>query len=83
MNHLTQASDNLNSVISNVIEIHNDIRNSRCTCVGDTINKFTAVVNHKWRITIFPEICIDCSGTNVELAMGVNDPMGQIVRWCH
>jgi hypothetical protein len=29
------------------------------TSVGDTINKFTAVVNNKWRITIFPEIFID------------------------
>jgi hypothetical protein len=53
------------------------------TSIGDTISKFTAVVNNKWRITIFPEICIDCSDTNDELATGVNDHMGQIGRWCH
>ncbi len=29
------------------------------TSVGDTISKFTAVVNNNWQITIFPEIFID------------------------
>jgi hypothetical protein len=44
----------------------------------DTINKFTAVVNNKWRITIFPETCIDCSVTNDELATVSTTPWGKL-----
>jgi hypothetical protein len=84
MNHLPRAPDNLNYVISSMIEIHMIVViQGLNTSVGDTINKFTAVVNNKWWVTSFPRSALTCSDTNDELATGVNDPMGQIVRWCH